>query len=350
MLGLAGGTAALGVTAPRAVGVRLTYDAVPAAVRSWVEDRLGSPVVETAEQVGGMSPGCATRLTCADGTRAFVKAVGAELNPDTPGLFRREIGVLDHLGEHELWARLLASYDDGAWVALLIEDVDGRHPDFTHPDELAAVLAGTDRLSTVLQEREVPASVDLVDVASVFDKWAECLDSLADAPARAPVPDWLRTDPHGWADVLREHAGRPMPHVAHWDIRVDNLLRRPGGDVVFVDWGTAARGPAWADPLLARLERVDEEWFDDSIAASPALARGRRRRRHGLPRRVRRAPRGAVGGRGRRQPAHPQRFPCPGVEEDAGGGGPTQPGAERCSTYVGRRSATAAGDLGAHEA
>ena len=90
------------MTAPRAVGVRLTYDAVPAAVRAWVEEQLGSPVVATAEQVGGMSPGCATRLTCADGTRAFVKAVGAELNPDTPGLFRREIGVLRHLGEHEL--------------------------------------------------------------------------------------------------------------------------------------------------------------------------------------------------------------------------------------------------------
>jgi hypothetical protein len=271
VLGLAGGAAALGVTAPRAIGVRLPYEAVPAAVRSWVEGRLGSPVVETAEQVGGMSPGCATRLTCADGTRAFVKAVGAELNPDTPGLFRREIGVLGHLGEHELWARLLASYDDGAWVALLIEDVEGRHPDFTHPDELATVLAGTDRLSTVLQERDVPSTVDLIEVASVFRRWAVCLDSLADAPERTPVPRWLRPDPHGWADVLREHAERPMPHVVHWDIRVDNLLRRPGGGVVFVDWGMAARGPAWADPLLARLERVDEQWFDDSIADSPAL-------------------------------------------------------------------------------
>ena len=271
MLGLAGGAAALGVTAPRAVGVRLAYGAVPAEVHSWVEEQLGSPVVRTAEQVGGMSPGCATRLVCADGTRAFVKAVGFELNPDTPGLFRREIGVLDHLGEHELWARLLASYDDGAWVALLIEDVEGRHPDFADPDELAAVLDGTDRLSGVLQEAEVPASVDLVDVASVFGTWADSLATLADASDATPVPDWLRTDPHGWADVLREHAARPMPHLAHWDIRVDNLLRRPGGDVVFVDWGTAARGPSWADPLLARLERVDEQWFDDSIAASPAL-------------------------------------------------------------------------------
>ena len=259
------------MTGPRAVGVRLPYDAVPAAVRAWVERTLGSPVVEVAEQVGGMSPGCATRLTCADGNRAFVKAVGASLNPDTPGLFRREIGVLEHLGAHELWARLLASYDDGDWVALLIEDVEGRHPDFVDAAELRAVLDGTDRLSEVLQRREVPASVDLVDVGFVFTKWADTLDALAEVPAAVPVPTWLRTDPYGWADVLRDHAARPMPHVAHWDIRVDNLLRRPGGEIVFVDWGMAARGPAWADPLLARLERVDEPWFDASITPSPAL-------------------------------------------------------------------------------
>ena len=260
------------MTAPRAVGVRLTYDAVPAAVRAWVEDQLGSPVVGTAEQVGGMSPGCATRVTCADGTRAFVKAVGAELNPDTPGLFRREIGVLRHLGEHELWARLLASYDDGAWVALLIEDVEGRHPDFTDDAELEAVLTGVDRLAEVLQHRDVPSSVDLVDVAHVLGKWADSLATLDGAPPSTPVPDWLRADPEGWAGVLREQAALPMPHVVHWDIRIDNLLRRPGGEIVFLDWGTTARGPAWADPVLARLERVDDPWFDTSTASSPTLA------------------------------------------------------------------------------
>ena len=84
VLGLAGGAAALGVTGPRAVGVRLPYGAVPAVVRAWVEDELGSPVVAAAEQVGGMSPGCATRLTCADGTRAFVKAVGPSSTPTPP--------------------------------------------------------------------------------------------------------------------------------------------------------------------------------------------------------------------------------------------------------------------------
>ena len=51
------------MTAPRAVGVRLPYAAVPAAVRAWVELELGSPVVGTVEHVRGKSPGFATRLT-----------------------------------------------------------------------------------------------------------------------------------------------------------------------------------------------------------------------------------------------------------------------------------------------
>ena len=41
------------MTAPRAVGVRLPYAAVPAGVHAWVEQTLGSPVVSTSEQAGG---------------------------------------------------------------------------------------------------------------------------------------------------------------------------------------------------------------------------------------------------------------------------------------------------------
>ena len=260
------------MTAPRAAGVRAGFAQVPASVRQWVDVTLGSPVVHAQEMVGGMSPGCATRVRAADGRRVFVKAVGAELNPDTPNLFRREVAVLRAIGSCDLWATLIASYDDGQWVALMIEDVEGRHPDFTDDAELQSVLTGTDRLSEVLQDRDAPPAAALVDVAHVFRKWADCLGALDHAPPEAPVPGWLRADAHRWATVLREHADRPMSHVAHWDIRVDNLVRRPGGEIVFVDWGAAARGPAWADPLLARLERVDEPWFDASLSSSPALS------------------------------------------------------------------------------
>ena len=30
-------------------------------------------------------------------------------------------------------------------------------------------------------------------------------------------------------------------------------------------------GPTWVDPLLARLERVEQPWFDAALATSPAL-------------------------------------------------------------------------------
>ncbi|HET6626184.1 MAG TPA: aminoglycoside phosphotransferase family protein, partial [Nocardioidaceae bacterium] len=61
---------------------------MPDRVRSWVDRALGSPVTGMSEQTGGMSPGCATRVVTASGARAFVKAVGPELNPRTPDLFR----------------------------------------------------------------------------------------------------------------------------------------------------------------------------------------------------------------------------------------------------------------------
>src|SRR4051794_38862841 len=100
------------MTGPAAAGVRVAYDALPPAVRGWVETTLASPVVHAQTQLGGFSPGVAARLVCADGTRAFVKAVSAEANPDTPRLHRRESQVLRVLPVDLPVPRLLASYDE----------------------------------------------------------------------------------------------------------------------------------------------------------------------------------------------------------------------------------------------
>ena len=188
------------VSAPRAVGVRAAYPAIPTHVRSWVEATLGSPVVETREQVGGMSPGCATRLVCADGTRAFLKAVGTELNPHTPVLFRREVMALELLGRHPLWAGLLAAYDDGDWVALLLDDVDGAHPDLGVDAEMERLLRQTDELSAEMNARVVslppPAAAD------------------GDAGVLPPRPHGLRLRRPGVGGRLRappRPAGGPAP-------------------------------------------------------------------------------------------------------------------------------------------
>jgi hypothetical protein len=114
--------------------------------------------------------------------------------------------------------------------------------------------------------------VPLVELSQRFRLWSDTLSALPEAPSEAPVPAWVHARAPHWAAQLRDLAGQPASHVAHWDIRVDNRLRRPGGELVFLDWGMAARGPAWADPLLARLERVEDPWFDASIPLSPALS------------------------------------------------------------------------------
>src|SRR3954464_11392696 len=96
-------------TGPAAAGVRLAYDALPAPVRGWVDTTLGSPVVQARTQPGGFSPGVAARLVCADGSRAFVKAVSAKTNEDSPKLHRREAQVLAALPDDLPVPRLIAA-------------------------------------------------------------------------------------------------------------------------------------------------------------------------------------------------------------------------------------------------
>jgi hypothetical protein len=266
------------VTQPRAAGVRTPYPEIPARVRAWVSDSLGSPVETWREQIGGFSPGCATRVVAADGTRAFVKAVGAELNPDTPTLFRREIEVLELIGADPLWAALHASYDDGQWVALLLEDLPGGHPDLADDDQMQRLIAAVDALGEQLAGVVVPpgpraqefAHPGLVDVRASFRRWLGAFDHLGEIPDDL-LPVRIREDAAGCRALVAGLLGAGDVRLTHWDIRNDNLLRRADGSIVFVDWGAAGVGPSWVDPLLARLERVDSPWFDSSLSSSPLL-------------------------------------------------------------------------------
>lgn len=262
------------MTAPRAAGVRRPYAAVPERVRSWVEQTLGSPVTGVAEQVGGMSPGCATRLVCADGTRAFVKAVGPELNAVTPSLFRHEAAVLTAIGEDPLWAPLLATYDEpGGWVALLLGDVDGRHPDLSCPDDATAVLAAVDGFVDRLAGRGTGVEERLGTLTGSIDRYGSMWPHLDHVPEQL-LPAWARErvgEMRQRVEPLREAASGD--HVVNYDIRNDNLLLREDGSVVFVDWGMARVGAPWLDPLVARLEWAEQPAFDTLVRDSPVLDR-----------------------------------------------------------------------------
>ncbi len=201
--------------------------------------------------------------------------MGLELNPRTPFLFRREVTALTLIGSHELWADMRASYDDGDWVAVLLEDVEGDHPDLDDDGTMDLLLRETERLGQVLAERVPdppapdPENGGLSDLRAMFHDWADAVARAGEVPPEL-LPDWVRRDTVTWEPLVRGLADHDV-RLVHWDIRNDNLLQRPTGELVFLDWGATGVGPGWLDPLLARLERVEDPWFDAAVASSPAL-------------------------------------------------------------------------------
>jgi aminoglycoside phosphotransferase (APT) family kinase protein len=213
-------------------------------VRAALEQRLGAPVVEAVTQPQGFSPGLAARLRLEDGRRVFLKAVSEQANPDTPDIHRREARILAALPAVAPIARLLWSYDEMGWVALCLEDVDGRHPGEPWTDtDLHQVIAAVERMSRQL----TPSPIELEDTVPAFfrrtvngwgialkrgetelDGWAyRNLPRLAELESRAP-------------DMVGGDA------LVHCDIRADNLLL--AGDRVYVlDWPWARTGAAWVD-------------------------------------------------------------------------------------------------------
>jgi hypothetical protein len=217
-------------------------------VRAFTEDALGSPVVEARTQPGGFSPGVAARLASADGTAAFIKACGTSLNPDSPRLHRAEIHALHLVPRSVPRPDLLAEYDDGDWVAMLLEDVDGRHPHlpWTEPD-VGATTSALTRVSEVTAHSALP---DFRETTEVLTGW----DAVAADPDGVP-PGLLRRLPEMLDLQARAQAVTAGDGLVHWDARSDNVLLR-GGEAVLLDWAWACRGAPWLDTLLLAVDLV----------------------------------------------------------------------------------------------
>ncbi|MEJ7726774.1 MAG: phosphotransferase [Actinomycetes bacterium] len=249
---------------------RIALGAAPARVRAWVERVLGSPIVAATTQTGGFSPGVAARVRCADGSRAFVKAVGVELNPDSPKLIRREIEVLTHLPESLPRPTMLGSYDVDGWVGLLLEDVDGTLPDLPwRADQLWRVLDALSELAVVTPEPRLAAALAGEDLSRLLTTWEDF--RVAD---RDQLDAWSLTHLEALIDQGRRAVaglagGQTLCHV---DVRSDNLLLT-NDRAVLVDWSWAAIGPSWFDPalLLLELRTAGGPDPDEVVATHPLL-------------------------------------------------------------------------------
>jgi Ser/Thr protein kinase RdoA (MazF antagonist) len=237
---------------PPAEGVRVSWADVPGPVRDAITQICGSAVTEARTQPGGFSPGVAARVVCADGSRHFVKAVSAEANPVTPRLHRQEAAALAAL-DADIAARdlpiprLHGTVEEGPWVALVLDDVDGRHPELPwNSGDLGRVLAALDRLAEALTP--APAGVPTVGttLGDAFTGWR----SLAQSPPADGLDGWARDRLDGLAALeatWEEHAAGDT--LLHTDVRADNLLLTPDG-VVVLDWPGACRGTAFVDPVF----------------------------------------------------------------------------------------------------
>lgn len=233
---------------PAAGGVRLTWAELPADLRGWVEDVLGGPVVSATSQAGGFSPGTADRVVTRDGRRAFVKAVGTAQNQESPGIHRREGVIAAGLPESPHLPRLVDRRDDGDWMTLVFDDIEGRTPQVPwRTDELEATLVALDVLADLL----TPSPV--VDLTAVPERWRSLFagwSNLRERPDRSLDP-WARQHLDALVDLAeRGRLALVGDTLVHGDLRADNLLVRPDGIVAVVDWPWASPGADWLDRAL----------------------------------------------------------------------------------------------------
>ena len=243
---------------------RLEWPHLPRHVRALVEQRCGSPVVDAQSQGAGFTPGFASVLTCADGSRHFVKAASQKAQRMFAAAYREEARKLAALPAEAPAPRLLWVHDDGdpeGWVVLGIEHVTARQP--TRPwraEDLATCVAMTEQMAAALTP--VPEGLDLDDFATEFAEWTSY-----------------------WGEVDRPHAEEAAALAArfaevtsgstlvHTDVRDDNLLLADDGRVLLCDWNWPVAGAAWIDTLLLMIGPRGDGLDVDAVLAGSDLTR-----------------------------------------------------------------------------
>jgi aminoglycoside phosphotransferase (APT) family kinase protein len=241
---------------------------VPAPLRAAVEGLLGSRVATATSRAGGWSPGTADVVLLEDGRRAFVKTASTAANAVTVDMHRREAAVLEALAGSGVAPRVLGRVEDDGWIAVAVEHVDGRHPDPRSSADTAAVLDAVAALPV-----PIPAAVPRAEETA--------RDALDDGAA-----DWTRLLDEGRADAVpggaaavRALAALAAPAgdavagdgLVHGDLRPDNVLVRPDGTALLVDWPNAIEGAPWFDALTYALDVRRLGGDADRALAHPVL-------------------------------------------------------------------------------
>ena len=245
---------------------RLEWAHLPPFVRALVERRCGSPVVEARSQGAGFTPGFASVLTCAVGSRHFVKAASTKAQRMFAHSYREEARKLAALPLAAPAPRLLWVHDADDWVVLGLEHVEARNPRRPwRSADLDAAVAMLDRAARALTPAPAALAHERFEV------------ELADFPAawdhvRATRPDLPHLE-EAAALAARFAEVTTGDTLVHTDVRDDNILLRADGSAMLCDWNWPVTGAAWLDTVFLMIgPRGDGLDVDAALAAAPLTA------------------------------------------------------------------------------
>lgn len=244
---------------------RLEWTFLPPHVRELIEERCGSPVVDAASRGTGFTPGFASVLTCADGSRHFVKAASVKAQRMFAEAYRIEARKLAALPDEAPAPRLRWTHE-GDWVVLSTEYVEARHP--RRPWRQADLESSLDMLEAAAAAlTPAPEGLELDDFATEFAEWPAYWDQI-----RAAQPDLAHADE---AAALAARFGEVTggTTVVHTDVRDDNILIAADGRVLLCDWNWPVVGAAWLDTLLLLIGPRGDGLDVERVLASRPLTR-----------------------------------------------------------------------------
>lgn len=244
-------------------GERVGPDTLAGPVLDWLAVRVGGRFDHVAVARGGMSTGFAAVVRGPAGA-VFAKAGRVGANPFADEALLHEMAF--HAGAPlpgvpALLDRATLRDGDDTWLVAVFACAPGAT--VTHPwsrRDLVAVLDAWTRVAPGLTARG--AGEDTGGWRHLFESWpaiaadpGDPWNPAADAVAEGDVPT---RDVSRWTEPTSSLLRDPGPqHLAHTDLRADNVLLARDGDrvtVSFVDWAHPHPAPAWLDPLLPVLD------------------------------------------------------------------------------------------------
>jgi aminoglycoside phosphotransferase (APT) family kinase protein len=245
---------------------RLQWAHLPPALRALVERRLGSAVEQAVSQDSGFTPGFASILTGADGSRVFVKAANKKAQKQTAEAYAEEARKLALLPPGLPLPRPLWAHQDELWVVLGFECIDGGDPKRPWvPHELDACLDALEQVADVLHE--VPDGIEAnpitVDLPGLVSCWPY---------VRKTHPDWPHLEEAiAVAQRFEEFPGNDV--LVHSDARDDNFILDGAGRALLCDWNWPNLGPVWLDTVDLLVQAHGDGLDADAILAERRLTK-----------------------------------------------------------------------------